>query len=248
MVNLVALALVSGVLIGCVGIGGVLLVPCLTFLGVDVHEAIAASMFSFVFSGIVGVWLYSRAGSIDWISANWLSGGAMPGALAGAFIAARLGGAVLLALVGAAVLFAGVRSLRRGAGPYEGTRALRPPALLLIGLLVGAASAITGSGGPLLLVPLLMWLRLPVLSAVGLGQVIQIPIAGLATIGNLLVGHLDLRLGAVLGIGVAIGTAGGARIAHAAPVHLLTRLVALVLLAVGAFLLVRSGQSLAAVL
>jgi uncharacterized membrane protein YfcA len=51
------LALISGVLIGCIGIGGVFLVPCLSLAGVDVHAAIGASMFSFIFSGAIGVWL-----------------------------------------------------------------------------------------------------------------------------------------------------------------------------------------------
>jgi hypothetical protein len=43
MLGIVVLALVSGLLIGCIGIGGVLLVPALTFLNVDVHQAIGAS-------------------------------------------------------------------------------------------------------------------------------------------------------------------------------------------------------------
>ncbi len=248
MINVVALALVSGLLIGCIGIGGVLLVPCLTLVGIEVHEAIAASMFSVVFSGAVGVWLYWREGSIDWISAGWLGGGAIPGALAGALLAARLAGGTLLALVGAAVLFAGVRSLRRRTVAVERDRTLSPLVLMVMGACVGAASALTGSGGPLLLVPLLMWLRVPVLSAIGLGQAIQIPVAGLATVGNLLAGYLDFRLGILLGVGVGVGTAVGARIAHAAPLLLLSRLVAVILLIVGMLLLVRSGQSLAVAL
>jgi len=44
MVGIAALALVSGVLIGCIGIGGVLLVPCLSLAGIDVHAAIGASL------------------------------------------------------------------------------------------------------------------------------------------------------------------------------------------------------------
>jgi len=80
MIVIVAIALLSGVLIGCIGIGGVLLVPCLTLAGVDVHKAIGASMFSFIFSGAIGVWLYARHGSIEWSSAAWLAAGAAPGA------------------------------------------------------------------------------------------------------------------------------------------------------------------------
>ena len=80
MIGVATLALVSGLLIGCIGIGGVLLVPCLSLVGVDVHAAIGASMFSFIFSGAIGVWLYAHHGSIDWPSAAWLAAGATPGA------------------------------------------------------------------------------------------------------------------------------------------------------------------------
>ena len=125
---------------------------------------------------------------------------------------------------------------------------LRPWSLVLVGAGVGTVSAMIGTGGPLLLVPLLLWLRMPVRAAVGLGQAIQIPIALMATVGNLLASRFDPRLGLVLGAGVAIGTALGARIAHATPVLLLTRLVAVVLLAVGVLVLARTWQSLGGVL
>jgi uncharacterized membrane protein YfcA len=243
MIPVVALALLSGLLIGCIGIGGVLLVPILSIAGIDVHEAIAASMFAFIFSGFIGTWLFAREASIDWPSAAWLSAGAMPGALAGALLASRLGGNLLLAFVGAAVIFSGLRSLLGRPAGIEDGKVSSAAALLPIGIVVGAASALTGTGGPVLLVPLLMWLRVPVLAAVGLSQAIQIPIAGLASAGNFWSGYLDLRLAGLLSVGVAVGSAVGARIAHALPRLLLTRLVAAVLLLVGALLLVRAAQA-----
>ncbi len=241
MIGIIALALVSGTLIGCIGIGGVLLVPILSLMGVDVHVAIAASMFGYLFSGLIGTWLYARKASIDWPSALWLGAGAMPGALAGAVLASRLSGAVLLVLVGAAVMFAGLRALLRRAAPEGKGRVLSAAMLLPIGLVVGIGSALTGTGGPVLLVPLLMWLDVPVLAAVGMSQAIQLPIAGLASAGNLWAGQLDIGLGTQLGLGVAVGTAVGARIAHALPSLFLTRLVAIVLLLVGALLVFRSS-------
>ena len=242
MIGILALALVSGLLIGCVGIGGVLLVPVLSLIGIEVHAAIAASMFSYLFSGVIGSWLYARKASIDWTSALWLGAGAMPGALAGALLAARLSGGVLLGLVGAAVMFAGLRELLRRpvAGDHK-NRVLPVTSLVSIGVAVGIGSALTGTGGPVLLVPLLMWLHMPVLAAVGLSQAIQIPIAGLASAGNLWAGQLDIGLGTLLGLGVAVGTALGARIAHALPSRFLTRLVACVLLLIGALLVVRAA-------
>jgi uncharacterized protein len=236
------LALVSGLLIGCIGIGGVLLVPVLSLIGIPVHAAIAASMFSYIFSGVIGVWLYAREGSIEWVSAGWLGAGAMPGAFIGALLAARLSGNLLLVMIGAVVIFAGIRSLlRRGAGSDEGRV---PPRLLLlvIGTVIGVGSALPGSGGPLLLVPLLLALRVPVLPAVGLSQAIQIPIAILASAGNLVTGTLDWPLGILLSVGITLGTGIGARAAHVLPKQFLTRLVAVVLLFVGTLIIIRANH------
>jgi uncharacterized membrane protein YfcA len=246
MVVIIGLSLVSGLLIGCIGIGGVLLVPCLSLAGIDVREAIGASMFSFIFSGAIGVWLYARHGSIEWRSAAWLAAGAAPGAFFGSVLAAHTSEEILLALVGATVAFAGWRTLRqRPSGPEH--RAIRPQPLLLAGvaIAVGIGSALTGTGGPVLLVPLLMWRGTPVLTSVGLSQAIQVPIALMASFGNFWTGSLDLRLGALLSIGIALGSAAGARVAHAVPSVFLARVVAIALVLVGALVLVRSGHTLA---
>jgi uncharacterized membrane protein YfcA len=245
MLAVVVLALVSGLLIGCIGIGGVLLVPALTFLNVDVHQAIGASLFSFIFSGAIGTFLYTRKGSIDWASAVWLCAGATPGALAGAIISSHIKGVVLLVLIGATVMFAGAQALIREPGAPSHRRRLSPPVLLAIGLVVGVASALTGTGGPVLLVPLLIWLKLPALVSVGLSQAIQVPIAIMATAGNLWTGTIDLPLAASVSLGIVIGAWIGARVAHALPAPILARVVAVALLATGLLVIIRSGQTLA---
>ena len=53
--------------------------------------------------------------------------------------------------------------------------------LLVIGAITGFGSALTGTGGPVVLVPILVWCEMPILAAVGLSQAIQMPIALLAT-------------------------------------------------------------------
>ena len=66
-------AVVVGVLIGAIGIGGVLLVPMLTYvLGISIHVAIATAMFSYLFTGIVGAFEYARRGSVNWSKGVWL--------------------------------------------------------------------------------------------------------------------------------------------------------------------------------
>ena len=54
------IGLLAGTLIGAIGIGGVILVPLLSFLlGLDLHIAMSASSFSFLFPGIVGTFTYA---------------------------------------------------------------------------------------------------------------------------------------------------------------------------------------------
>ena len=36
------------------------------FAGLTIHQAAATSLFTFLFTGMLGTWLYQRRGSIDW--------------------------------------------------------------------------------------------------------------------------------------------------------------------------------------
>ncbi len=240
-IMLVGLGLAAGLLIGAVGIGGVILVPALVYFGgVPIHAAIAGAMMSYILTGLVGTLFYARAKSIRWNMVGSLWVGAMPAALAGAF-AANVASAVLLeVLIGLLTASSGLHALAsRPEDRVSHSRSISNPALGLIGAMTGFVSAASGTGGPLVLVPVLMWLELPVLTAVGLSQVIQLPIALLATAGNLSYGSLDLTLGGLLAIGLAIGAWAGATIAHAVPRALLRRMVSIVLVVVGVLIFAR---------
>src|SRR3712207_9298323 len=81
---MLVLALIVGVLVGCVGIGGVLLPPALVYVGgLDLHLAMATSMWSFLFTGGVGTVAYSRRNSVDWRMVLWLCAGNVPAAVLG---------------------------------------------------------------------------------------------------------------------------------------------------------------------
>jgi uncharacterized membrane protein YfcA len=247
-VLLVGLGLLSGLLIGAVGIGGVILVPALVYFGgVPIHAAIAGAMASYILTGLIGTLVYARAKSIQWDMVGWLWTGAMPAALAGA-LAANMASAVLLELsIGALTLFSGLHALfSRAVDERSDTTRISNPALGGIGAATGFLSALSGTGGPLILVPILLYFELPVLTAVGLSQVIQLPIAVLATAGNLGYGNPDLVLGGLLALGLAFGTWAGALIAHAVPRLALRRMVSLVLIVVGIAIFVRLVMRLGA--
>ena len=77
-------------------------------------------------------------------------------------------------------------------------RQLSPLQFMVIGFITGFGSAITGTGGPLILVPLIIFLGLPVLTAIGLSQAIQLPIAAFASAGNWMSGNLNFELALVI--------------------------------------------------
>ncbi len=243
LVVIAALGLTAGILIGCVGIGGVILVPALAYLvGIPIHTAIPAVIAAFLVSGVVGSYAYWRAGSVPWTLAKPLFWGAMPAALAGALASSLAPAGLLEAAIGLLTVVSGVNTyFAKPLADHSAGAALTSGQLLAAGAITGFASALTGTGGPLVLVPILMWLKCPVLAAVGMAQVIQLPIALLATAGNAAVGGIHWPLAATLALGLAFGTWAGAKIAHAVPRATLRSLVALVLAIVGAVILAKVG-------
>jgi uncharacterized membrane protein YfcA len=80
------LGIASGLMIGCVGIGGVILVPALVFLArVPIEVSIPAAMIAYIVSGLVATAIFARNKSIRWSMAGWLCAGAAPTAFAGAW-------------------------------------------------------------------------------------------------------------------------------------------------------------------
>jgi uncharacterized protein len=222
------------VLIGCVGIGGVLLPPVLVYLGgFGFHAAAATSTWAFLFCGVAGTLSYSGRRTIDWRMAAWLGVGVVPTAFAGALANAALPEGLLMAILAALMVLTGADALLRSPDNVGRTRRLGAPALLAIGAFVGFGSALTGTGGAVLLVPILLLLRTPVLASVGAAQVVALPIVGFSTAGYVLYGSVHFALGTVAGLVGAVGVVIGARIAHAAPATALRRVVATALLCVG---------------
>lgn len=226
MAAVAAVGLLIGVVVGCTGIGGVLLVPILTLvLGIDVKHAIAAALLSYLPSGFVAVALYARRGSVPWREAWLLCVAALPAAYGGARAASVAPATLLEGLIGLLLLGGGLYTLR-GGRRFIGTPGQLGAALLLgLGGGTGFVSALTGAGGAFVLLPILLLLDMPVLSAIGLGMAIAIPISGLASIANLGSGLIDPVLALVLAVTLAAGIAIGTPIAHALPQAKLRKLL-----------------------
>ncbi len=239
---LAVICFIVGLLIGAIGIGGVLLLPALVYLGgIDVHTAVPVCMLSFVAAGIVGSLVYARHGSIRTDLAAWLCAGAVPAAFAGALALPWIPGGLIMALVALLMILAGVDALvKTFRKPAPAPPRLPGPGLLVaLGFVTGFGSALTGTGGPLIMVPIAIFLGLPVLIAVGLGMVIQIPIAAFASLGNWLTGNLDFGLALALAAIIAVGVLAGAFAIHRLPGAELRRFIAALLIVVGTGILAR---------
>eukprot|EP01052_Picozoa_sp_SAG31_P044348 SAG31_NODE_7698_length_1614_cov_1.089109_1_plen_359_part_00 len=89
-------------------------------------------------------------------------------------------------------------------------------AQILLGVIVGFGSAVTGTGGPFLMLPLLLLLRpnMPILRVVGLGQAVPMPIAVAATFANAYFSEVDMCVAAAVAITVIPGLPVGVYLAH----------------------------------
>jgi uncharacterized membrane protein YfcA len=85
----------------------------------------------------------------------------------------------------------------------------------------------------MILMPVLVWFSVPVVLAVGLAQVIQLPIAIVATAGNIWNDILDWKLALAIASGVALGSLIGGVMAKHIPVAAIRKAVALSLAASG---------------
>lgn len=241
MTTIIVIGLLAGFLIGGVGIGGVIVVPALTYLmDIDIQYAIAAALLSFILTGIVGTVQYARRGSIKWRSAGIIVAAAIPAALGGSLMVQNVSPLLLKCLIGLLAVVSGLQAIFGCSVAADGPAAapLSSPRLAAIGGFTSFFSTVSGTGGPLMLVPILMWQGQPLLGAIGLSQVIQLPISIVATMANIAMGTIDLHLGAVLAITLAIGCWFGASAAHHLPAKTLRFSVACLLALVGSAIVV----------
>ncbi|MGH2896461.1 MAG: TSUP family transporter [Solirubrobacteraceae bacterium] len=113
--------------------------------------------------------------------------------------------------------------------------------VLPLGLAVALVSGLFGLGGQLLSVPLLISIGAPMLPALGAAQAQSIVIVGVGTLGYALRGAIAWPLVLVVGVPLLAGALAGWWVAHAVPTERLRSVLAVVLIAVGAYLIVHNG-------
>jgi uncharacterized membrane protein YfcA len=239
------IALLVGVLIGTTGIGGVLLIPALKLLSpLSIQEAMATSLFTFIFTGLVGAVLFQRRGSIVWaVTIPLCIGGALFGFI-GALASTRIDGRWLALILAVLIVCAGGYTLATGRRQAAASEP-RPPQerrMLLVGIgaATGFGSGLTGVGGPALSVPMMVVAGFPALTAIGASQVIQVIASLSGSAAHLAHGTIDLPLAGRLALVEVIGVWGGVHLAHAVNAVLLRRVVGVLCVLVGVGMMART--------
>ena len=222
---LAAVAVVVGFFIGSVGVGGVLLIPALVLLGgLEIHRAAATALFTFVFTGVLGTWLFYRRGSIDWRMAAPVCVGSVLFSYLGALVNSMLPPRPLALIIAAIIVFAGVYVLSPAKSHGPARTGKEKWLLGGVGALAGFGSGLSGAGGALFSVPMMMALGFVPLAAIGTSQVLQMVVALSGTAGNLQFGGVDFATAAWVSALSMLGVVLGARAAHAVSALALRRL------------------------
>ena len=232
-----------GVIAGGVGMGGILLPPALVYVGgLDFHLAAATSMWAFLFPAAEGTFTYWRRRNVDWRMVAWAGAGIVPTALVGAWANVAFPESVPIAVLALLMIVTGAVNLLRS--PVEQVRHFEAPTLLAVGAFVGFGSALTGTGGPVLLVPILLLLRTRVRVDVGAGMAVSLVVTASSTAGYVYYGSVDFVLGTMLGLALVMGVVASALTAHAVRVTTLQRIVAAALLCIGLLITAQTAWSM----
>lgn len=232
LLTVAATALVAGLLIGLTGIGGVLMPPVLTQVaGVPLDRAIASSLVGLLISGLYAAAVHLRREQLPLRPVTVLCLCAAAGSLAGAMSLDALPAVAIRLFIALLCVGSGVHVLFRR--PGTGTSMPSMTLLAVLGAAVGCLSALSGTGGPVTLIPLLLAFGTPVAMAITLGLAAQVPITLSATALYAMQGRVDPVLGVTLGVLLLAGTFVGAKLASRMSGRALTTAVAVTLVVVG---------------
>ncbi|WP_160725000.1 sulfite exporter TauE/SafE family protein [Bacillus sp. USDA818B3_A] len=237
--------LIIGVLLGMSGISGFLLpLIYVGFLAMPVHDSLALSFLSFAVSGLIGAYSYWKSKNMDLKLAIFLSIGSLPGAFLGVQINVLISDFLARLLLYIFVLLAGISILLKKNN--ENTKINRSPLLnhsvivMLLGFITAVICALTGAGGPILLVPLLASLGINIRTSVGVSLLNSVVIAIPSIFGYF--AHADMSTTSMLItaslLGTIIGIITGARLSTRVPIHRLKIMIAIITILSSVYMLV----------
>jgi uncharacterized protein len=248
-----------GFLAGLLGIGGgMMLVPMLSAIFTAqhfapdhiVHMALATGMASVIFTSSSSVRAHHAKSAVDWSIVKRMVLPMMLGTLSSSFASGWIEQKTL-AIGFVAIVYGGAYQIYSGKKPAHGKTMPSTLWLWAFGLPIGFICGFVSAGGTFLTVPLMLYFGVPMISAVGTGAALGVPVAIFGTIGFILSGWKvpglpDPHLGFVIIpalfalVVVSVLTAPfGAKLAHRLPTQTLKKVFALSLFLVATRMLVK---------
>ncbi len=204
---LVAVGILVGTLSGFFGIGGgMILVPILLLLGIDIKTAIGISIVQMVFSSFYGSYLNHKKGSLVMGEGIWVGVGGFLGGGIGAYVSDMVPEKILQFLFLGLLIFALYRLFSSKTSESGEVKTLDPKVLFVVGFVIGIFAISLGVGGSILLTPILAgFLHYPIKKAVsaGLFFVAFSSVAGLFM--KLSTGTIDLEKGIYVAVASLLG-------------------------------------------
>ena len=251
LLKLLLISLAAGIGISAVGPGGVLMtIGLFAFTDLEPAAVAGTAIVTHIGTGLVGTAAYLRSGELRHRAtrrlALILSASALLGIPVGMAINAHItkqGFGILLggfaAAIGALVWHRQHTTRHHLAEPPHPD--LSPVLAALVGLVVATVSSLFGLGGPMVCVPLLIALKVPVLSALAAAQAQSVVGSGIGTIGYALGGAIDWPTSAFIVVPQMTGVVLGWKIARRMPARGLGYALAVVLFALAPYLALRGG-------
>jgi uncharacterized membrane protein YfcA len=257
LIQYLLLGAVAGTLAGLLGVGGgLVIVPVLAFiftysdigLPVLMQLAVGTSLATIVATSISSVRAHHQHGAVQWKIFLQLAPGIVVGALIGSLVADSLPTDTLRIIF--AVFEIGVAIQMLLAIMPDAHRSLpRNVVMMLVGMVIGAVSAIVGIGGGTLTVPFLVYCGVNIRKAIATSAACGLPIAVAGTTGFVIAGWQEpglpqwsfgyVYLPAFISIIISsmLFAPLGARLAHTLPIPMLKKIFAMLLVIIGTRLL-----------
>ena len=226
-----------GIAIGVTGIGGILAIPALMLLtDVTPRMAMGTVLASLFLTSIIGTLNFRAMNALDEKVWKPLCISGFPAAFAGVWLNSLLPSSLLLFLLGTITIIAGLGALHTWRTLFRfniETSPQRPELTAATGALAGLMAGLTGAGGPVLSIPILITLGLPPFPAVASGMPFQLATSAAGSAANLLHGNINCPLLIPVSVALALGVVIGNRLAPHVPSAILKKTIALFCLFTG---------------
>ncbi len=211
-IELLLIGIFIGAMSGFFGIGGgIILVPLLMAIGLDIKAAIGISIVQMVFSSVFGSYLNYKKGSLIIGEGIFVGFGGFIGGYIGGYVTHYISDTLLQFTFFGLLIYALLRLFFSNNHEDDSqTKTINKVLLFVIGIGIGVFSITLGIGGSIILTPLLVGLlHYPLKKAVSAGLFFVVFSSMAGMISRLSTGTIDFQNGLVVAVASLVGVTFG---------------------------------------